>query len=804
MGVDDDFFAVGGDSIKSIQVVARAKRAGVVLSPRDVFERRSVASLCDVAVLGGVDERRVLPELPGGGCGQFPVLPVGQHFLGEVGYGRFMQSLVVELPEEIDHAGVVATLGAVFDRHDVLRSRLVTGGDGWDLSVPVPVPGGVDVASLVRRVGVPGGLSGPRWQQLCAQESVAAADRLDPEAGVMAQFVWFEPEAPGEHRHGRLLLVLHHLVVDGVSWRVLVPDLVSAWDQIRVGSSTVLDPVGTSMRRWAHGLAVEATDPRRVAELSWWCEMLDRPDPVLGARRCDPAVDVVATVEQVVVTVPVEVTDAVLTMLPAAYRAGANDGLLAALGMAVTEWRRGQGLEETSTLIRLEGHGREESVLPGADLSRTVGWFTTVFPVRVDVSGIDLTEAFAGAAAAGQVIKAVKEQLVAVPDKGIGYGLLRHLNAETRPKLAAYPSEQIGFNYLGKFSMVDTAGGAGWTPTGEDDEFSGMLDPRMPVTTAIDINAIVRETDAGDQLVARFAFPAGVLSGDDVERLARLWIAALSGLAGHVRACPQGGLTPSDVRSVTVQQREIDVWSRRYPGLADIWPLTPLQAGLLYHAKLADSSFDAYIVQLVLQFDGPVDGPRLRRAGQAILDRHASLRTAFVPSASGQTVQLVVDGVELPWREIDLSDREPAHGEELLEQFLREDREVHFDVETAPLMRMALVRTGEQRFEFAVTFHHILLDGWSLQLLMKDLFAVFGADTTVGLPRVRSYGDFLAWLTRQDPSQARQAWPRALAGVVEPPLLARVLPAGAEGGAGGGSANNRRPGVHGPVRRPPG
>ncbi|MGC0419794.1 amino acid adenylation domain-containing protein, partial [Embleya sp. AB8] len=377
VGVDDDFFASGGDSIRSIQVVARARARGVVVSTREVFEHRTVARLAELVEGRVADERVTLAELPGGGVGWVPLPPTAAHVLASGGgIGRFCMSAVVTLPEGVDRAGLVATVRAVVDRHDVLRSRLDRARSGLWIE---PV-GTVDVGALVHEVP---------WAGADVRgELHAAAGRLDPDAGVMAQFVWFASDAPAES--GRLLIVLHHLVVDGVSWRILVPDLVSAWRRVRDGHTPESAAVGTSLRRWAHALVDEAAAPARVAELPVWQGILAGDEPVLGARELDPARDVAATVDTVRVTVPAEVTGTLLDTVPAVFRGGVDDALLAALALALARWRGMRGVEGSSTLVRLEGHGREEHVVPGADLSGTVGWFTAMYPVRLDLAGVDV------------------------------------------------------------------------------------------------------------------------------------------------------------------------------------------------------------------------------------------------------------------------------------------------------------------------------------------------------------------------------------------------------------------------------
>ncbi|WP_193475548.1 condensation domain-containing protein, partial [Streptomyces griseomycini] len=347
VGVDDDFFAVGGDSIRSIQVVSRARAQGVEVTPRQIFEQRTVAELARVAT--GTGTAVVLEEFEGGGTGEFPLLPIAE-YMRELGGGhnRFSMSMVAELPAGIDADGLTATLDAVIDRHDILRSRLVTAEDGSGRLV-VAEEGSVDAAALLHRVECDGTWD-EAWRARALDELNAATGLLDTAAGVMARFVWFDPAGTGVP--GRLLIVLHHLVVDGVSWRILLPDLAAAWEQVRAGRTPRLEKSGTSVRRWTHALVEEAHSPQRLAEMELWRRTLDGPDPLLGTRPLDPATDTRTALEQVEVKLPAEVTEALLTRVPAAFHGSVNDGLLAALALALAKWRRARGIEETSALIK--------------------------------------------------------------------------------------------------------------------------------------------------------------------------------------------------------------------------------------------------------------------------------------------------------------------------------------------------------------------------------------------------------------------------------------------------------------------
>ncbi|WP_240483120.1 non-ribosomal peptide synthetase, partial [Rhodococcus opacus] len=219
-------------------------------------------------------------------------------------------------------------------------------------------------------------------------------------------------------------------------------------------------------------------------------------------------------------------------------------------------------------------------------------------------------------------------------------------------------------------------------------------------------------------------------------------------------------------------QSAIDDLERRYPAMTDVWPLSPLQAGMLFHAELADESVDAYLVQLILDLGGDVDAERLRRAAGALLDRHPNLRSAFCHDTEGGAVQVVAGRVAVPWREIDLSglDEDAATAE--VERLLAADRTTPFDMTTAPLIRFLLVRTAGGRCRLVSTNHHILLDGWSMPLMIRELLTLYATNADlVPLPRVRDYRDYLAWMNRRDTGLSARAWADALAGVEEPTLL---------------------------------
>jgi non-ribosomal peptide synthase protein (TIGR01720 family) len=531
----------------SMLVVSRARRGGVAITARQVFEQRTPAALARVATTAerpAVESRDVA-------IGEVPLTPVMHEMIDQAGpaalTGRFCQSMLVTAPARMTLDPLVPAVQAVLDRHDVLRARLRTPEDGgWALVVPPA--GSVRAEKCVGRVDVRG-LGAQALADTVAAETRDAVGRLDPRAGVMVRVVWFDA---GPDTTGRLLVVVHHLVVDGVSWRVLVPDLAVAYSALAAGREPVLEPVGVSFRRWAETLAAQAAGPERAGELAVWTRMLEGPDALLGDRPLDARRDTVAAgMRHVEWPVPAAVTEALLTRVPAAFHAGVDDVLLAGLVAAVAEWRHHQG----GLLVHVEGHGREP-LTPDMDLTRTVGWFTSMYPVRLDPCDADLAEVRAGGPAAGHLVKRIKEQLRAVPADGLGFGLLRHLNPGTAPALSALPVPQIGFNYLGRFP-ADRGGGTEWQPAGET-AVGGAADAEMAASHTLEAGGLVRDLRDGPELSLTLMSPAGLLSADVLQELAAGWAATLTGLVTHTTDPGSGGHTPSDFTLVALAQDEID------------------------------------------------------------------------------------------------------------------------------------------------------------------------------------------------------------------------------------------------------
>ncbi|WP_405461332.1 amino acid adenylation domain-containing protein [Streptomyces sp. NBC_00101] len=579
---DDDFFALGGDSILSIQLVSRAREAGLRVTPRDVFAHRTPEAIAAAAT--ELDQDPV-PGFPAGsaasghpGTGVVPATPIVAWFLERPGPTEgYNQSGVLRTPYGAGADTLTAALQLLLDQHDMLRLR-VGGPAGDGMLLEALPPGSVPARDRFTRIDVTG-LDDDAVRAALTGAGEAARGRLNPAGGRVVEAVWCDA---GPRARGRLLLVVHHLAVDAVSWRILTDDLATAWRAVTeraaaggrsdgsAGPGARLPAVATSYRQWAHLLASQAHSTAREAELPLWEATSLTPDPQLGHRPLDPRTDTAGRTRTLVTRLPASRTAPLLTTVPAAFHAGVDDVLLTGLALAVSSWRAaradGSGSTPTAVLVDREGHGREQ-IDDRVDLSRTVGWFTTLYPVRVDAGPLDPRDpGHFDAARVERALKRVKEQLRAVPDHGIGYGMLRRLNPATRARLAAAPDPQIGFNYLGRYADAGGGGeGADWDVL-LDAGGPRAQDPGMPVHHVLDINAHTEDGTDGPTLVTRWTWPADLLGETDVQALSEAFGRALRALSDHAARPEAGGWTPSDLPLVSLDQAQIDRLQNKWGG----------------------------------------------------------------------------------------------------------------------------------------------------------------------------------------------------------------------------------------------
>ncbi|MGH8783403.1 amino acid adenylation domain-containing protein [Paraburkholderia sp.] len=705
LGVTENFFEAGGDSIQSLQIIARAREAGLKLTPRQVFEHPTVERLAlRVEVLDSTeqDEAEITTALP--------LTPIQRWFFERYpqGESHWNQSVLLKVEGKLDIEALTQAVEALERRHDALRLRFVQTEAGWQQQV---APAG-NTANVHR-------------ETLASLDDLNAAGQrvqssLSLTQGPLWRVGYFEMQQ--EQTETRLLIAIHHLAVDGVSWRVLLEELQTAYAQAEQKKPIALPAPSTSWNAWVRKVHDYAHTPDVQAEAAKWQSVSNALDSAQLPLR--PAADTrIADSETIEWTLDASRTRELLQTVPRAYRTRTDELLLAALAQALGAW---SGLDEIA--VELEGHGRED-VIDGVDLSRTVGWFTTRFPVTLPARG----------AAAGSALVAVKERLRALPNKGMHWGWLAAAHGQRRPT--------VSFNYLGRFDQS----------LDEDSRFAfsneragSSLGEQARLDYALDLNGLV----TGEELVLRWRFdPARIDRATVVGLVAAFDREVLAMIAHCVSATP--GASASDFPLSGLDQAQLESLGLALGGVADIYPATPLQQGLLYHSQLQQGQ-GVYVNQLQLTLRGPLDQTALRDAWQAAVARHDMLRTRFEWRHGGNALQIVERHAVLPfavhdWRDaFDYDTRLAAWREADLTEGVEPAR--------APLMRINLFRRPDGGHDLVRTHHHVLTDGWSGARLFAEVLDDYERRTqrpgtlhtnSRAPTSVPSYRRYVEWLAKQ-------------------------------------------------------
>ena len=753
IGIHQNFFELGGDSILSIQVIARANQAGLRLAPRQIFQHQTIAALA--AVAGAAP---AIAAEQGLVAGPLPLTPIQRWFFEQplASPQHYNQALLFEVREALDPALLQATLGHLSRHHDALRLRFAAEPGGWQATI---APADAEPALTTVELG---GL--PAAEQAAAISAAAAELQagLNLEQGPLVRAALF---GLGTHAPGRLLLAAHHLLVDGVSWRILIEDLLAAYAQLRQGAPVELPAKTSSFKQWAERLAAHAQSDELRRELDFW---LSQPwaqaTPLPADSPAGPGANRAAEARTLHVALDAAETAALLHAVPAAYNTQINDALLAALGLAFADW-----LGRSALLVEIEGHGREP-LFDDIDLSRTVGWFTSMFPLVLDLRA---------AGGPAEALRATKEQLRRVPHNGIGYGLLRYLNEPAGAALRALPQAQVSFNYLGQIDQTPAGGAFGPAPEPPGPSQS----PADPRSHLIDINALV----AGGCLHAEWTYCPRIHSAETIERLAQDFAGALRAIIAHCRQPEAGGYTPSDFPLARLSQPQLDALigtgPRARAAIDDIYPLAPMQQGMLFHSLYAPES-GIYVEQLSCELRGALDTQAFEQAWRHVAAQHPILRTSFAWEGLDAPLQLVWRDPPLPVERHDWRGLAAAEQAARLERYLAADRRRGFALGAAPPMRLALLRTADERHVCVWTHHHLLLDGWSVPRVLAAVFAgyeSFARGQAAAPANARPYRDYIAWLERQDRAGAEAFWRQALRGFGAPTPLPPGRPGQTEG-----------------------
>ncbi|UCH94058.1 MAG: amino acid adenylation domain-containing protein [Candidatus Aminicenantes bacterium] len=778
VGIMDNFFQMGGDSIKAMQVVSRLKTRGLNLKINDLFSQPTIKQLagCVTPVTGQIPQEVVK--------GEVPLTPIQRWFFAKnfTDGHHFNQAVMLYRPGGIDQDILKQVFTKLTEHHDALRMVYELDQETGDV---IQRNRGIEGQSFDLAVFDFENDDDTYIKQSIEKEANVIQAGVDLTRGPLVKLGLFKT-VRGDH----LLIVIHHLVIDGVSWRILLEDLNTAFNQVQKGEPIRFPDKTDSFQRWSRNLTEYA---RKQALIKSFCgggagspgllrggQFFQKAPPL--DRKINKDKRKQKYTEAVTLNLSETDTRTLLKRVNQAYNTEINDILLTALGKTVKEWA---GIDEV--MINLEGHGRE-SIIPDLDISRTVGWFTAQYPVILDMSQCDDLS---------YAIKRVKETLRRIPHKGIGYGIWRYLTLREEREGDFFEEEpEISFNYLGQF---DSLAGSPYKPAKGDEkslfQFSSLskgrsFSPELDQFHTLIVTGMVVE----GKLSLSFTYNRHEYDKSTIRSLAKGFERNLLDIIRHCTRKQERELTPSDVMDVsysTLSLEEftviLDYIKNNIPGNPSIeamYPLGPMQKGILYH-WLTRTHYDMYFIQTLFQLEGGLDKSLLEAGLNNLIQRYDIFRTIFIYQGVEEPLQAVLNHrrVKVHYKDIlHLPGKEQAH---YVEEWCQREKERGFDLGRDVMMRLSLFKTGENQYQLVWGFHHILMDGWCLGIIYNELAEIYkslAAGKAFPLKEVTPYRSYIKWWLKQDKEAAVDYWEKYLSGYRQQ----AGLPKSKAGGAGEG------------------
>ncbi|UCH98458.1 MAG: amino acid adenylation domain-containing protein [Candidatus Aminicenantes bacterium] len=730
VGVNDNFFQVGGDSIKIIQVISYLNKQGYKLKMTDIFRNPRIS---DLAPLVKKIERIPIQEPV---SGILPLTPIQKWFFENrvVDRHHFNQAVMLYAAEGFAEVGLRAVFSKLPEHHDALRMTFKEEhGEVIQINHGLEYPSSLEVYDFR---GCKDALA------MLEAEANQIHASIDMENGPLMKVGLFHLD-DGD----RLLVTVHHLVIDGVSWRILLEDFLRLYRQYKKQKHFSLPLKSDSLKIWAEQLAAYANSKEFLKEKTYWQELDSKAFPVLR-KDFEEEKNLWRDTRTTLFRLTREQTHHLLTRANEAFGTEINDLLVTALGLAT---RKIYGHE--TLVIAMESHGREGILAPMAaamdmdiDISRTIGWFTCIYPVGLDFSpGWDLS----------RQIKEVKERLRQVPNKGVGYGMLKYLTArEHKEGISFTLKPQIIFNYLGQFD--------------EEIRQSSFEIVNPPAGNPMSLNAQrnyeleVSGMVIDNRLQMSIGYNTGQYKTETIETLGKHFKIELERVISFCSNREERDLTPGDLTYPGLSIETLERLKGKYP-LEDIYPCTPLQEGMIFHA-LYDQHSSAYFIQLSYRFHGQLDMAAVRKALQELVNHYEILRSVFVHEDLDRPLQLILKKgkIDVYYRDI----REPVQRggmdiDSWIKVFKKEDRQQFFDLRKDTLLRAAVLRVGEAEYEFIWSNHHILMDGWGGGILYSRFLEMYNnyiENRPYQFPADKPYRCYIRWLENQDKEKAREYW----------------------------------------------
>ncbi|NOQ24319.1 MAG: amino acid adenylation domain-containing protein, partial [Bacteroidales bacterium] len=744
IGITDNFFSLGGDSIKTIQIQARLNTAGFKISVKDIFLNPIISDLATKMIH---KSKEVSQEII---IGDFKLSPIQYYFLSdETEQHHYNQSVMLHSEEYLEEEKIQSVFRKLQEHHDALRitckldnARKINGlyNNGID-----GFPVSLEVYDF-------------REEKEASEKIISCADQIqrsiDLETGPLLKLGLFHLQ-DGD----RLLIVIHHLVIDGISWRIIFEEIETLFNQVNKGEKLSLPLKSNSFRDWSTRLTEYSKTSQFLKEKSYWKDIVSKEEISLNRQIDNENLEdndlghKQFTLDQIATTDLLNNTNEI-------YGTEINDILLCGLGYGVKKT-----LGNEKVFISLEGHGRED-ILPDLDISRTIGWFTTVYPVLLDMKHIDDLSL---------QIRSVKEKLRQIPNKGIGFGILKYLTPPELKDDVNYDIEpQIEFNYLGQFdsdveqmSLFKIAKESGGNP----------ISPNRKNNSDFSIGGMI----AGGKLSVNITYKKKYYSEELIDNLLENYKKSLLEILNHCTKHTEKVLTPSDFTYQDLSIKELDKLVKQYE-IEDIYKLTPMQEGMLFHAMHDSESF-AYFEQMNYRLQSELSVELMRKSLNELFTRHDILRTVFIYKEMQIPLQLVLKDRECEFDYKDIRELSTEEKKQYILNYKKTDRERGFRLDQDILMRVSLLQINHNEYELIWSNHHILMDGWCISIINNDFFDIYNGllnNRTLKLNSVTPYKEYLKWLDGIDKNTSLKYWKEYLSGYEEQASLPNLSKKGNE------------------------
>lgn len=727
IGINDNFFTSGGDSIKAIQISAKLQKQMIKVDVKDIFKYTTIKQLSPhVKHVSLIKVNNDIVQ------GETELSPIQKWFFEKKMKNRnhFNQAVMLHAKEGFNQDIIRNAFTKIVEKHDALRMvyRNVRGkiqqyNKGLDEELFI-----LEEVDLTKN---------DNYREAITVEVERLQRSLDLEKGPLVKLGLFKT-IHGDH----LLVIIHHLVVDGVSWRIILNDFSIIYNAMMSGEEVVTSNKSLSYKDWVEEINKYANSKRLLKEINYW-NSLEKQKLDFLPRDMEPESNKLE--DEMVLGFELDEieTENLLKGVNRPYNTEINDILIAALGLSIREWTG-----STKVAISLEGHGREQ-IIDYIDINETVGWFTSQYPVVINMSSMDDIP---------MTIKTVKETLRKVPNKGIGYGILRYITDTENIKNVEFNLKpQIGFNYLGQFDQDINSKYF----TFSDIATGTSISPEMDRINDLEIIGLIVEK----KLKINFHYCNNQYMETTIREILNKYKKNLRNIITHCISTTECELTPSDVGDSTLTQRELDTIIETIDKeIIKVYPLSPMQEGMLYHT-LTRNGIDVYFEQSIMTVKGEFDVDIYEKSYNMIFDRYEILRTAFVFKNIQKPRQIVLKERKHEVYIEDISSMDKEKRNLYISSYIKKDRERGFDLTEDALIRTSIFKIEEGTYKLIWDFHHIIMDGWCLGVIVNEFFNIYNSlqdNKKISLEEVEPYSNYIHWLQEQDKEESINYWKNVL------------------------------------------